>query len=145
MTSRTWCFTWNNYSADNEMLLQNTNLKYICYGRETASTGTKHLQGVLVLYEPQRMSHLKFLFGNSPHWEVCRSLPASITYCKKENDYYEKDNRKPRGRKKKEVVASGAPSSHSVVHRVASTQNEKIDAIIKKSILKIGIGKIDKI
>lgn len=124
MTARTWCFTWNNYNSDSEMRLQNFDFKLLCYGRELSSTGTPHLQGVLVLQSPQRMTYLKSQFGSSPHWEVCRSLPASIAYCKKDGDFFFQDRRLKRGPKPK----TGMKQPSQIV------DPEKIDEIIEKMI-----------
>lgn len=50
---KTYCFTYNNYTAVTEVALQKflvDNCDYACYGRELApTTGTPHLQ-VLVIY-----------------------------------------------------------------------------------------------
>lgn len=99
-TNRTWCFTWNNYTEDAEMRLQcSQNWTLLCYGREIAPSGTRHLQGVIILKDPQRMSFLKKEFGQVPHWEICENLHASINYCKKDKNFYFKDKRKKRGPK----------------------------------------------
>lgn len=96
-TARYWCFTWNNYTEDSLMRLRGSDYTLLCVGKEVASSGTKHLQGVIGLTSPQRMSKLKKLFGSSPHWEICRNLEASIKYCMKEGDYFFEDRRRRRG------------------------------------------------
>lgn len=127
MTSRTWCFTWNNYTEDSEMRLQSYNYKLLCYGREIASTGTKHLQGVIVLNIPQRLSHLKSSFGISPHWEVCKNLNASINYCKKDGDYFFFDRRQKRGPK---------PRTADPVRTQVTNMEEEVERIFREIVLK---------
>lgn len=100
MVSRSWCFTWNNYDDDAITLLKRQPFNYLIYGKETAASGTPHLQGTIVLSKPQRLSYFKKTYGKIPHWEICRNLAASINYCKKEHDYIEIDKRKKRGPKK---------------------------------------------
>lgn len=126
MSSRTWCFTWNNYSPEDELVLQNYDFKFILYGREVASTGTRHLQGLLVLREPQRISFLKKNFGSRPHFEVCRNFPASVQYCKKDGDFFLIDRRSKRGPK------SGQPRT---LRKDISKKDEKVEEVFR-SIVK---------
>lgn len=132
MTSRTWCFTWNNYDADSEMRLQNFNYKLMCYGREKApTTGTPHLQGVLVLREPQRLSYLRSTFGKQAKWLVCESLGASINYCKKDGDYFFDDRRKKRGPKPR----TGDP----IPRQTVQIDEDMIESILRESIRNVKI------
>ena len=98
-------FTLNNYTKEDEKIIQNfayKYCKYLIYGREQApSTGTKHLQGACSLNNPQRLSYIKnTLINISPeprkeflktiHTEFCtKSIFANITYCKKSGDFWE--------------------------------------------------------
>lgn len=45
-------------------------------------TKTPHLQFVVGMKKPQRLSAMKKI-NNAVHWEVCRSEDASIKYCSK--------------------------------------------------------------
>lgn len=43
---RSWCFTWNNYPAAYQPVLDQLDVRYLCVGEEIApGTGTPHLQG----------------------------------------------------------------------------------------------------
>ncbi len=111
MSHKSWCFTLNNYSPDHELNFQNFgSYSYMCYGREIGESGTKHLQGVLTLVNSQRMSFLKAQLGSKAHWEPCRSVPASIVYCKKDGDYFENNRRRPRGPRPSGVDIPRQPS-----------------------------------
>lgn len=115
MVSRSWCFTVNNPTPGTEDLFEQSEHKYLCYGREIApNTGTPHLQGVITFPNPCRLSQLRSRFGSIAHWEVCRSLEASTRYCKKEGDFYESDNRNRSGRKKKAYAVACSPHSSAV-------------------------------
>lgn len=98
---RRWCFTLNNYSEEDEAQLQalasTASVNYMVYGREEApTTGTPHLQGYVVFSTPKRLSGILALNLNSTaHWEKAFSAETScINYCKKDGDFYEKENRR---------------------------------------------------
>lgn len=57
MSSRNFCFTLNNYTEEEEALLQNFDWKYIVYGHEIAPTTlTPHLQGFFKLQRDQKLT-----------------------------------------------------------------------------------------
>lgn len=88
MTSRNFCFTLNN-PIDTTMV-DTIECKYIVYGHEVApSTGTPHLQGVVVFHNKKALSGaIKALPGC--HVEITRDLFPAILYCKKEGDWKER-------------------------------------------------------
>lgn len=87
-----WCFTLNNYSDNDEAAVAKAfeagGIVYLIYGRETASTGTPHLQGFVSLKNKKRLSWLVKSIGQA-HYEVARNIGKSIEYCRKEGDYTE--------------------------------------------------------
>lgn len=87
--SRRWCFTLNNYTQDDILVISSWESTYTIFGRETGEGGTPHLQGFVILKETTRLSGVKRLSSRS-HWEVARgtSLQAA-EYCKKDGDYLE--------------------------------------------------------
>lgn len=95
MSSRRWCFTYNNYTADVERLIveffNHNDVSYGIYGREIApGTGTPHLQGFCILRVPQRLSFLRNRIGAGGHYErAVASSHDAAQYCKKENDFVE--------------------------------------------------------
>lgn len=94
MGSKNWCFTLNNYNDDDEARLSSLvdtedRVEYIIYGKETAASGTPHLQGFVVFGQRTRLVMVKAIIGSNPHVEVARNVNASVEYCKKEGDWVE--------------------------------------------------------
>lgn len=83
-----WCFTLNNYSENDVFDSLPSELSYLIFGRETSASGTPHLQGFCSFIKRKRNPSSIFFNGRA-HWEVCRNIPASIQYCKKEGDWVE--------------------------------------------------------
>lgn len=83
-----WCFTLNNYTDDQIPTSLPAGVNYLIFGKEIASTGTPHLQGFVSFSTRRRQTQCtKTLF--QAHWTVCRSIPDSINYCKKDGDFTE--------------------------------------------------------
>jgi len=87
--SQRWCFTWNNYQVtdyDNLILyFKEKGFLYIV-GKETATTGTPHLQGYIEKKKRFRPSELKL--NKAIHWEYARGTrDDNIKYCSKENKF----------------------------------------------------------
>lgn len=91
MASRSWCFTLNNYTADDEKVLQSFDVKYLVYGREIGDNETPHLQGFVTWCRAYTLPALKKLVPRA-HWEKAKVSDAA-NYCKKDGDFYEADNR----------------------------------------------------
>ena len=89
--SRGWCFTLNNYSEDDELLVYDLahRCDYICVGRERGASGTPHFQGYIYWSTLKSLSQMcEEIHG--AHWEPQRGTPAQASeYCKKEGDYFE--------------------------------------------------------
>lgn len=87
-----WAYTLNNYS-DNDvqrLSLPLTGSSYHVFGFEIGESGTPHLQGHISLVKKLRLSQVKRVLGvETVHLSVCRSVPASILYCKKGGNYRE--------------------------------------------------------
>lgn len=105
MKKHGWVFTLNNYSQE-EMPLrwytgdlsapipdysrwvpnwENPHMIYVGYGKEKASTGTPHLQGMLVFKRSVGLRSLKKL-NERAHWQPMRgSFQEAKHYCSKEN------------------------------------------------------------
>lgn len=82
-----WCGTWNNYTDEDERIMQtfiNTWCAYGIYGREEApSTGTKHLQFYFRLHKQARGSFLKAHLPTA-HIEPCKGSEIdNVNYCSK--------------------------------------------------------------
>lgn len=79
--SRNWAFTLNNYMEADIKNLCKDEYQYI-FQEETGKEGTPHLQGTIMLKQPQALSYMKKINGRA-HWEICRNKFASINYCQK--------------------------------------------------------------
>lgn len=88
-----WCFTLNNYSDNDVQRLSTDNreIDYIVFGKEIATTGTRHLQGTVCFKQRKRLEQARRIIGNA-HLEPTRMLKEAIAYCKKDGDYVEKGN-----------------------------------------------------
>lgn len=84
---RAWCFTHNNYP--NTLLEDAVECKYIVYGKEVGASGTPHLQGFIYFTNAKKATAVHKLLPGC-HIEICRSVIASIAYCKKEGDWKER-------------------------------------------------------
>lgn len=91
--STRWCFTLNNYTADDEIAIQSMDAAYLVYGREIGESGTPHLQGFATYGgKAKRLSAVRKLIPRA-HWEPAKGTSQQASdYCKKDNDYFEKGN-----------------------------------------------------
>lgn len=87
--SKRWCFTFNNYTEKDYILLKNTfSAKSISYiiGKEVGEEGTPHLQGYIEAKKRLRWSEFKL--PKAIHWEKCKgSRIENLKYCSKDRDY----------------------------------------------------------
>lgn len=86
---KSWCFTLNNYTADDEDNLQQLDCRFILYGHEIApTTGTPHLQGYVVWNASKRLSGCR-VQNPRCNWLLCKGDSTSnIKYCSKGTDIY---------------------------------------------------------
>lgn len=90
LTSKNWCFTINNYSESDISAISNYDAKYIIFGKEVGESGTRHLQGFIVLNTVQRMTGVKKIHSTA-HWEIAKGSAAqNRVYCSKDGDFIEK-------------------------------------------------------
>ena len=86
--SISYCITWNNYKDEDILkfkeFLSSKCAKYI-YQFEVGENGTKHIQGFFKLLKKERITGLKKILGNGPHFEKPRgSEDDNYNYCSKE-------------------------------------------------------------
>lgn len=95
--SRAFCFT--DYEL-NEDFLKGLPCKYLCFGRETCpKTKRLHLQGYIYFASAKSFSACRKLMAPR-HIKVCDGDPQSnITYCSKEQDFYEQGERPTQGKR----------------------------------------------
>lgn len=92
MTAKNWCFTLNNYTENEIMLIEKSfedgHFKYVVYGKEIGELGTLHLQGYVQCKKKLRMAQLKQMIGSRVHLEVARGTAQQASdYCKKDGDF----------------------------------------------------------
>lgn len=81
-----WCFTLNNYTADDiSMLCSNSSIEKYVFQEEIGKEGkTPHLQGYIHFKEKVRPMNI-FDKTKNVHWEKTKNISASIGYCSKED------------------------------------------------------------
>lgn len=90
--AKRWCFTLNNYTDSDITRLQTNSEKYKCYikyGKEVApETGTRHLQGYIILKDKKRLRGVKEIVGDRAHLEKMRgNVKQNDQYVEKEGDH----------------------------------------------------------
>jgi hypothetical protein len=89
--SRSWCFTLNNYSEEDEVACHALALacKYIVIGKEVGESGTPHLQGFVYMEDKYSLSVMREWLSRA-HWEPMKGTPLQAAdYCKKDGDFFE--------------------------------------------------------
>ncbi len=86
---RSWCFTLNNYTEEDVVLLShnkwdNMEIDKYVFQEELGENKTPHLQGVIQFKNQVSFTSLKE-FHNKIRWSRCKNLKASIKYCSKQN------------------------------------------------------------
>jgi len=90
--SKSWCFTVNNYTEDDEKFFNDIELSYSVVGKEVGSdNNTPHLQGFIIFKRAYRLSQLKKLHSRA-HWEPAKAADAG-NYCMKDGNYVIRDYR----------------------------------------------------
>lgn len=81
-----WSFTYNGYTMEKTELLVQILKKecdwYVFQEEIAPLTGVEHLQGTLKFSKRKRHSECKKL-NREIHWEITRSVSASVAYCQK--------------------------------------------------------------
>lgn len=91
MTSKAWCFTLNNWTADEfDLIRYSPKIKYLIMGREIGEQLTPHLQGYLTTKTAIRFSAVKKIVGPRAHIEKAKgNAQQNIDYCSKDGDFVE--------------------------------------------------------
>lgn len=87
---RVFAFTWNNYREEDVTFLKELSCVYLLLGFEVApTTGTPHIQGMVVFDNARTLRAVIAEFGRGPHIEPAHHPQDLIPYCKKGGDFYE--------------------------------------------------------
>jgi len=88
--SRTWCFTLNNYTTEEEEGCRLIETVYTIFGKEVGEQGTPHLQGYLRFKNEKSLAQLKKLLPRA-HLMIAKGTPSdNRKYCSKDGDVFEK-------------------------------------------------------
>lgn len=93
--SKSWCFTINNPTKNDEQILKDWEKCYLVFGHEIGESGTPHIQGFITFKRAYRLSQLKKLHSTA-HWEQAVATDA-MNYCMKDGNYTIEDFRKKKG------------------------------------------------
>lgn len=88
--SRAWCFTINNYTAEDERCLELLDCIYVTYGRERGEVGTPHLQGFVYFADGKTFNTVRRVLGGRSHCEPKSrhsTFRQCIEYCHKDGDF----------------------------------------------------------
>lgn len=89
--SRVWCFTLNNYTAQEFEDIKNNfpidTETQIVLGQEIGKNGTPHIQGCIKLRNAISFQSMKKRIPRA-HIEKCKNWDASVLYCKKDNKFW---------------------------------------------------------
>lgn len=93
MTSRRWCWTLNNWTPIELVVLEHaidlieSRITYYCWSEEEGREGTPHLQGYAEFSSAVRLSHVKRFIGARIHGERARGTGSeNRTYCSKDDN-----------------------------------------------------------
>jgi len=86
--SRSYVYTLNNYTKEEEAFVQALPCSYHVYGRETGDSGTPHLQGFLHFPNARSFPSVKKLIPRA-HIEIARDVGSAIQYSKKDGNIWE--------------------------------------------------------
>lgn len=139
MKKHGWVFTLNNYHANEipmefisepyshyGLLWDNPHIGYVGCGKEVASTGTPHLQGLVVFKRSVGLKSLKKL-NERAHWQPMRgTFEEAYRYCSKDGKFLEWIDK---GFTKKECKLK-VEEDH-IQAKVIADENDNIEALSK--------------
>ena len=87
--SRARIFTFTRNNPGDNHAEDTTDCKYMVYGKEVGESGTPHRQGTIQFKNAKSEEAVrKILIGC--HVEICKDFAASIAYCKKDGNFFER-------------------------------------------------------
>jgi len=89
MSARSWVYTINNYTLDEQLATEGIPCRYHIYGLETGENGTPHMQGYIEFGKVYRFAGVKKLLPRA-HLEIRKGTrDEARAYCMKDNEYIE--------------------------------------------------------
>jgi len=100
MTSRSMCFTYNNYTDEILISIKEWKCRYCIIGFEKApTTGTPHIQGYVEWLSSKRFNTAHKLLPGG-HWEAAKgTAEQNYIYCSKSGNFWEQGERKEQGKR----------------------------------------------
>lgn len=131
--NRNWCFTINNYTADEIEACKQLKYTYIIIGDEKGENGTPHLQGYVEFADAHSMSAIKKTLSRA-HLEISKgNAEHNKAYCSKEKTLFEDGKPKRQGKRNdiqrvRDDLSDGA-NMRSIVSTATSLQSIRIAEI----------------
>jgi hypothetical protein len=127
--TKNWCFTLNNYTPDDEVILSELPCEYLIYGREVGDSGTPHLQGYIQMAVRKRLPGMKKILAKA-HWEPAKAdQPSNKAYCSKDGDFVERGQ--PR------VGKQGAPTLEERIRKNKRLRDTPLNELVDSGDISI--------
>lgn len=143
--SRTWSFTLNNYTDDDEQFIvnleQNKQVKYLICGKEVGAEGTHHLQGYIYFHNQKTFDQTKKFLGSRYHIEKCKgSFAENVSYCSKDGEYVEFGEPPKQGSREdiknvKQQMESGVPINQIVLNATSYQSARHAELMFKYQVM----------
>lgn len=136
---RSWVFTVNNYSHEDEQHIQQQQQRviFIVYGREVGEQGTPHLQGYVQMKQAQNLEYMKKYIHATAHFEVAKGTPIqNYDYCTKEGNFWTYGEVPKQGKRSdialvKDLINKGT-NMNQILDKVTSYQAAKFGELMLK-------------
>nr|WAE42247.1 MAG: replication associated protein [Cressdnaviricota sp.] len=103
--SRAFCFTINNYTFDDMEILLGVVPVYLCFGFEVGGKkNVPHIQGYVYFEDAKTIKSIKKYFPRAKLIPCKGSTEQNVTYCSKEEDFYEFGEKPTPGRAKWDLI-----------------------------------------
>lgn len=136
--ARSWCFTLNNYTAEEEESIRTweSEIQYVVVGHEVGEAGTKHLQGAVNFKGTRRLAAVKKLLPRA-HWEPMKAKGAEgFDYCKKDGDWWDIGEYKGQGKRSDLEIVYDAVQKKKSLASVAFEHHLGYQALKTAQLLK---------
>lgn len=145
--SRNFCYTLNNYTDDEYLMLKMIGYDYHVLGKEVGESGTPHIQGYIHFKNARSWNAVKKMMKRW-HIDPCKGSPEqNINYCTKDKNYEEIGTRPKQGKRTdldeiKDDIMNGKKVEDIVIeqpmiyHQYGRTLNKIEDLRLRKNYRK---------